>query len=365
MASKTSLPSEGVESEAGPGLGLNLHSQPVDQPVSVGLGSSHTKDENLAKSPAEENDTTEDEGGATTLSLASVEDFEDVPLSSGLGKEVSPGPPQHMVTAWDPWASTDWDLTPPSFHCLNRIKRDLATIYREPPPGMFVVPEPEDMTKINALIIGPFDTPYEGGFFHFMLRCPPNYPCNPPRVKLVTTGEGSVRFNPNFYKNGKVCLSILGTWSGPSWSPALSLSSLLISIQSLMSDRPYHNEPGYERERRAGEVNRYNRIIQHETIRVAVLDSLVKWSAEPGPLFKVATTSLPDFIDHFETVCLNNLNSDGEEMRDPFGEKRGFFQWNQLLNRLRDLREQHPQWWKQDSTQEAEGSSDVSELSDS
>ena len=36
------------------------------------------------------------------------------------------------------------------------------------------------------------------------------------------------------------------TWSGPSWSPALSLSSLLMSIQSLMSEKPYHNEPGFE-----------------------------------------------------------------------------------------------------------------------
>ena len=36
------------------------------------------------------------------------------------------------------------------------------------------------------------------------------------------------------------------TWSGPSWSPAQCISSLLISIQSLMSEKPYHNEPGFE-----------------------------------------------------------------------------------------------------------------------
>ena len=120
---------------------------------------------------------------------------------------------------------------------MSRIKRDLATIYREPPPGMFVMPDKDDMTKIHAMIIGPFDTPYEGGFFHFLVRCPPNYPINPPRVKLLTTGGNTVRFNPNFYRNGKVCLSILGTWSGPAWSPALSLTSLLISIQSLMTDK--------------------------------------------------------------------------------------------------------------------------------
>lgn len=64
--------------------------------------------------------------------------------------------------------------------------------------------------QIHALITGPFDTPYEGGFYYFLIRCPPDYPIRPPRVKLMTTGGGQVRFNPNLYRNGKVCLSILG-----------------------------------------------------------------------------------------------------------------------------------------------------------
>lgn len=64
--------------------------------------------------------------------------------------------------------------------------------------------------QIHALITGPFDTPYEGGFFYFLIRCPPDYPIRPPRVKLETTGNGRVRFNPNLYRNGKVCLSIIG-----------------------------------------------------------------------------------------------------------------------------------------------------------
>ena len=58
----------------------------------------------------------------------------------------------------------------------------------------------------------------------------------------MTTGGGAVRFNPNLYRNGKVCLSILGTWSGPGWSPVQSISSVLLSIQSLMNTKPYHNE---------------------------------------------------------------------------------------------------------------------------
>ncbi|XP_077315919.1 ubiquitin-conjugating enzyme E2 Z isoform X2 [Lithobates pipiens] len=113
-------------------------------------------------------------------------------------------------SVWDPTASADWDNERASAQCVLRIKRDIMSIYKEPPPGMFVVPDPHDMTKIHALITGPFDTPYEGGFFLFLFRCPPDYPIHPPRVKLMTTGNSTVRFNPNFYRNGKVCLSILG-----------------------------------------------------------------------------------------------------------------------------------------------------------
>ncbi|TNN53060.1 Ubiquitin-conjugating enzyme E2 Z [Liparis tanakae] len=181
------------------------------------------------------------------------------------------------ATSWDPTLSTDWDNEKASQQCILRIKRDIMSIYKEPPPGMFVVPDPQDMTKIHALITGPFDTPYEGGFFLFLFRCPPDYPIHPPRVKLITTGHNTVRFNPNFYRNGKVCLSILGrveTWTGPAWSPAQSISSVLISIQSLMTENPYHNEPGFEQERHPGDSKNYNECVRHETMRVAVCDML-------------------------------------------------------------------------------------------
>jgi ubiquitin-conjugating enzyme E2 Z len=80
------------------------------------------------------------------------------------------------------------------------------------------------------MICGPKDTPYEGGFFVFYFRYPPTYPNEPPIGKFLTTDSGRVRFNPNLYKNGKICLSLLGTWSGPGWTPAHSLKSVLLSI---------------------------------------------------------------------------------------------------------------------------------------
>ena len=55
-----------------------------------------------------------------------------------------------------------------------------------------------------------------------------------------------IRFNPNLYEEGKVCLSIIGTWSGPKWSSVQTLKSLLLSIQSLLDEYPIINEPSYE-----------------------------------------------------------------------------------------------------------------------
>ena len=98
-----------------------------------------------------------------------------------------------------------------------------------------------------------------------------------------TTNAGRSRFNPNIYANGKVCLSILGTWSGEpgeQWSSAQGIESTLISIQSLMCSSPYENEPGFESPR--GEEDKDNKAhyikkIRHETLRLAVIQRLEEW----------------------------------------------------------------------------------------
>lgn len=270
--------------------------------------------------------------------------------------EEMPAHSTYSFSHWDPCLSKDWDKEKPSHQCILRIKRDIMTIYNEPPPGMCIVPDKEDITEIHALITGPFDTPYEGGFFYFLIRCPPDYPIRPPRVKLMTTGDGRVRFNPNLYRSGKVCLSIIGTWSGPSWSPAQSLSSILISIQSLMNDKPYHNEPGFEQERNAGDAKRYNDVIQHETLRVAVCDMLEERCACPEALREVMEKSFPAYYEYYESVCKANLQKQGQSMLDPFGDKRGSFDYQSILKRLQAVKK------KLDEKQEV---SDVEESTDS
>ena len=67
---------------------------------------------------------------------------------------------------------------------------------------------------MKALIIGSKGTPYSNGCFVFDLIFNSDYPLTPPNVYLATTGNGDIRFNPNLYDSGYVCLSLIGTWSG-------------------------------------------------------------------------------------------------------------------------------------------------------
>ena len=99
-----------------------------------------------------------------------------------------------------------------------------------------------------------------------------------PSVKAITTNGNKTRFNPNIYNEGKVCLSILGTWRGEpgeEWSSAQGLESILLSIQSLMSSNPYENEPGHENVKKdKPQAVAYARKIRHETLRIAVIQRL-------------------------------------------------------------------------------------------
>ena len=117
----------------------------------------------------------------------------------------------------------------------KRIIRDMKEIVKNPliDNGIHVHFNEDNINNVYVLMIGPEDTPYEGGFFFFHVFYPKEYPIKPPEVKYLTQGN-NVRFNPNLYTNGKVCLSILNTWNGPGWTPCLTLSSVLLSIQGMV-----------------------------------------------------------------------------------------------------------------------------------
>ncbi|KZF23741.1 ubiquitin-conjugating enzyme [Xylona heveae TC161] len=166
---------------------------------------------------------------------------------------------------------------------IIRITRELSEIQKTSDLSIAVACQDVDVRNVRALIIGPPETPYEFGFFEFSLKFGKEYPGKAPLVLAITTNGGRCRFNPNIYAGGKVCLSILGTWSGErgeEWSSAQGLESILISIQSLMSANPYENEPGFEdakSEYDKKSMKDYIAKIRHETLRVSVIQRLEEY----------------------------------------------------------------------------------------
>lgn len=142
------------------------------------------------------------------------------------------------------------------------------------PDGIYLWIDKQNIFKQYALIIGPENTPYFGGYYFFEISYPQNYPDTSPTVTLLTINN-SVRFNPNLYENGKVCLSILGTWSGPSWKPIMNIRLVLTSIRSLMGEYPIQNEPGFEniKPEHISSIE-YNLYVLYNNYKVAILDVL-------------------------------------------------------------------------------------------
>ena len=111
--------------------------------------------------------------------------------------------------------------------------------------GIYYVADEANMRRGLGLIFGPENSRYADCPLFFSVQFPSDYPISSPVVRILTS-DGKTRFHPNLYIDGKVCLSILGTYSGPSWVSSLNIGSVFKSIVSLLDNNPITNEPGWE-----------------------------------------------------------------------------------------------------------------------
>jgi ubiquitin-protein ligase len=161
--------------------------------------------------------------------------------------------------------------------------------------------------KGYALIIGPSDTPYFGGNYFFEFNYPADYPHSPPKVKYCTNGN-NIRFNPNLYTCGKVCVSLLNTWRGEQWTSCQSISTVLLTLCTLLCKDPLLNEPGVEKSN--PDMNSYDEIIQIANLDIAIC----------GILQKKDGIFLPFFENFFPFVKENFLKNFDKLMK--FAEKK-------------------------------------------
>ena len=154
--------------------------------------------------------------------------------------------------------------------------------------GIFFRYDPENISLFKFLIIPNEDTPYKFGCFVFDAYIQSDFPNSPPLISHATSRINKFRFNPNLYDCGKVCLSLLGTWSGSEsekWiapnkdGTGSTIFQVIMSIYSMVfSEDPWFNEPG--RERGIGDASNnkqaieYNQNIREGTIKYAIMNQL-------------------------------------------------------------------------------------------
>ena len=114
-----------------------------------------------------------------------------------------------------------------------RIKKELDDLYKDPPAYCSAGPKGEDIYDWVATIMGPDKSVYEGGVFKLSIKFPERYPFKPPKCKFITK-----IYHPNVNMGGGICLDILKD----QWSPALTVSKVLLSICSLLTD-PNPDDP--------------------------------------------------------------------------------------------------------------------------
>ncbi|KAK4744505.1 hypothetical protein SAY87_010817 [Trapa incisa] len=113
--------------------------------------------------------------------------------------------------------------------CSSRLpltSLETQRLLSEPAPGISASPSEDNMRYFNVMILGPTQSPYEGGVFKLELFLPEEYPMAAPKVRFLTK-----IYHPNIDKLGRICLDILKD----KWSPALQIRTVLLSIQALLS----------------------------------------------------------------------------------------------------------------------------------
>ena len=111
---------------------------------------------------------------------------------------------------------------------LKQIRKQLENFNKDPPPNIAAGPiNDNDLFHWQAVIMGPPDSPYQGGVFFLNIHFPAEYPWKPPKCTFTTK-----IYHPNINSNGTIAVDILRD----QWGPRLTIDKLLLSIQSLLTD---------------------------------------------------------------------------------------------------------------------------------
>ncbi|KAF6201935.1 hypothetical protein GE061_004331 [Apolygus lucorum] len=163
------------------------------------------------------------------VTLEVIEEKESIHQENGVFSIMDTAPNSHKfkLTMFQPTETQTF---------YKRVKEEIKLLKSSLPPGTWVTTFEDRMDLFSVMIRGPEKTPYEDGLFFFDLQLSPDYPRTPPHCHYIS--YCSDRLNPNLYEDGKVCVSLLGTWSGKGteiWIPTSNLLQVIVSIQGFVN----------------------------------------------------------------------------------------------------------------------------------
>ncbi|KAF9089956.1 Ubiquitin-conjugating enzyme E2 T [Mortierella sp. GBA35] len=120
---------------------------------------------------------------------------------------------------------------------LLRMRKELGDLEVSPPLGVVCYPVNDSIVHLQAEITGPEDTPYHGGSFKIDIHIPDKYPFEPPRCQFLTRV-----YHPNIDEQGLICLDILKSQPKGAWGPAISITTMLMSLRLLLA-QPNPDDP--------------------------------------------------------------------------------------------------------------------------
>jgi len=230
---------------------------------------------------------------------------------------------------------------------LTRLKKEFNIMKKSvsvnSEASIFFWVEKNKLEKMRFIITGPADTPYEQGLYIFDMTLSNEFPTKPPLVHF--SNNGGVRFNPNLYNCGKVCLSLLGTWrgdKGESWNLATStFFQILVSIQSqILIDEPFFNEPGYEKQigTQTGIKNSkdYNDNIRQYNLDYAI-NGLIEGLVESKSSYPEFENIIRNYFKYKRDRIIGILNKWEQEFTDDKRKKKLITSKNKFLELLSKL----------------------------
>lgn len=199
---------------------------------------------------------------------------------------------------------------------IRRLQADLKEYHLSPIEGTSIYYDDQCITRIFVAIAGPKDSVYEHGVYFFRFDFPDSYPNEPPAGKFLNWQNSNDRIHPNLYKCGKMCFSFLGTWSGPSWTSAMGLSTIILNLQTVLDENPLKNEPGFDKGALTAEHITYQRIVQYLNIRDFILKSMKLCKTSDIPLNHEYLIHFKMFLIEYYTKYKESIKSKFSEMLD-------------------------------------------------